>query len=110
MARLHEAEIRAHVANEALREAEDNVVLSVRLALVAYQTAFQRLSTTRQLLKHASQALELAKARYRVGSSSIVELTDAQLNQTSAAIENANAEYDIRLRSAILDYQTGTLR
>jgi outer membrane protein len=110
MARQHGAEIRAHVASEALREAEDNVVLAVRLALVAYQTAFQRLSTTQQLLKHASQAFELAKARYKVGSSSIVELTDAQLNQTSAAIANANAEYDTRLQAAILDYQTGTLR
>jgi outer membrane protein len=110
MARQREAEIRASVASEALREAEDNVVLAVRLALVAYQTAFQRLSTTQQLLKHASQAFELAKARYKVGSSSIVELTDAQLNQTSAAIANANAVYDTRLQAAILDYQTGTLR
>jgi len=110
MARQHEAEIRANVASEALREAEDNVVLSVRLALVAYQTAIQRLSTTKQLLKHSSQAFELAKARYEVGSSSIVELTDAQLNQTSAAIADANAEYDTRLQGAILDYQTGSLR
>jgi outer membrane protein len=109
-ARQHEAEIRAGLASEALREAEGNVVLDVRLALVACQIAFQRLSTTRQLLKHASQAFELAKARYKVGSSSIVELSDAQLNQTSAAIAFANAEFDTRLRAAILDYQTGSLR
>jgi outer membrane protein len=109
VARQHEAEIKAKVASEALREAEDNVVLNVRLALVAAQTAFQRLATTRQLLKHASQAYELARARYKAGSSSIVELSDAQLNQTSAAIAYANAEYDTRLQAAILDYQTGAL-
>jgi outer membrane protein len=109
MARQHEAEIRASLTSEALREAEDNVVLDVRLALVAYQTAFQRFSTTKQLLKHASQAFELAKARYKVGSSSIVELSDSQLNKTSAAIAFANADFDTRLRAAILDYQTGAL-
>ena len=110
IARQHEAEIRARVASEELREAEDNVVLNVRLALVATQTAYQRLSTTRQLLKHATQSFKLAQARYKVGSSSIVELSDAQLNQTSAAIAYADAEYDTRLRAAILDFQTGALR
>jgi outer membrane protein len=110
MARQHEAEIRARVAAEAVREAEDNVVRDVRLTLVAVQTAYQRLATTRQLLKHASEAYELAKARYKVGSSSIVELSDAQLNQTSAAIAYANAEYDTRIQAAVLDYQTGNLR
>jgi outer membrane protein len=109
VARQHEAEIRARVAAETLREAEDNVVLNVRLALVADQTAFQRLTTTRQLLKHASQAYELARARYKVGSSSIVELSDAQVNQTSAAIAFANAEYDTRVQAAVLDYQVGAL-
>lgn len=109
VARQHEAEIKARVAAEALREAEDNVVRDVRLALVAVKTAYERLSTTRQLLKHASEAYELAQARYKVGSSSIVELSDAQLNQTSAAIAYAIAEYDTRLQAAMLDYQAGAL-
>jgi len=109
MARQHEEEIRARVAADALREAEDNVVRDVRLALVAVQTAHKRLDTTRQLLKNATQAFELAQARYKVGSSSIVELSDAQLNQTYAAIGNANAEYDTQVQSAVLDYQTGEL-
>jgi len=109
LARQHEAEIRARAADEALREAEDNVVRDVRLALVAAKTSFQRLSTTRELLKHASEAFDLARARYKVGSSSIVELSDAQLNQTFAAIAFANAEYDTRMQAALLDYQTGAL-
>jgi outer membrane protein len=109
LARQHEAEIRARVADEALREAEDNVVRDVRLALVAVKTAFKRLATTRQLLKHASQALDLAQARYKVGSSSIVELSDAQVNQTNAAIALANAEYDTRIQMAVLDFQVGSL-
>jgi outer membrane protein len=110
LAREHEAEIRARVADQALREAEDNVVLNVRLALVGAKTAYQRLATSRQLLKHASQAYDLARARYKAGSSSIVELSDAQLNQTSAAIGYANAAYDTLVQAAVLDFQTGVLR
>jgi outer membrane protein len=110
LARQHEAEIQARVSEEALRDAEDNVVRDVRLALVAARTAFKRLSTTRQLLKHASEALDLALARYKVGSSSIVELSEAQLSQTNAAIALANAEYDTRIQMAVLDYQVGSLR
>jgi outer membrane protein len=109
LARQHEAEIRARVAEEALRDAEDNAVRDVRLALVAVKTAFKRLATTRQLLKHASEALDLAQARYKVGSSSIVELSDAQVNQTNAAIALANAEYDTRIQMAVLDFQVGSL-
>jgi outer membrane protein len=110
IARQREAEIRAEVASESLREAENSAVRDVRLALVAAQTAYKRLSTSRQLLKHATQAFELARARYKAGSSSIVELSDAQLNQTLAAIEFANAQFGTRLQAAVLDYQTGAIR
>jgi outer membrane protein len=110
VARQHEAELRARVAQEALREAEDNVVRDVRLALVAARTSFKRLATTRQLVSHANQAFRLAQARYKAGSSSIVELSEAQLNQTSAAIAFANASFDTNLRAAALAFQTGTLR
>lgn len=109
-ARQHEAEIRAREADETLRAAEDDAVRDVRQAVVAARTAYQRLTTTRELLKNAGEAYDLAQARYKAGSSSIVELSEAQLNQTSAAIAFANAEYDSRVRAAVLDFQTGTLR
>ena len=54
----------------------------------------QRLKTTEQLLRHATQAFNLAQARYKAGSSSLVELTDAQVSATSAAIAEANARFD----------------
>jgi outer membrane protein len=109
LARQHEAEIRARLADETLRESEDLVVRDVRLALVAVKTAFKRLSTTRQLVQHATEASDLARARYKVGSSSIVELSDAELSEATAAISLANAEYDVRVQMAVLDYQIGAL-
>ena len=82
----------------------------VRVALLNAQGAFQRLELTNQLLEQASQALELAEARYNLGLSSIVELTQGQLNKTRAEIEQAGAKYDYQARISALRYQMGTLK
>ena len=110
VAREHEAQIRARVADEALREAEDNVARDVRVAWVGVNTALQRLRTTEQLVKHATEAFDLAEARYKFGSSSVIELNEAQLSQTSAAITHANARYDTLIEKAVLDYQIGSIK
>jgi outer membrane protein len=54
--------------------------------------------------------LDLAQSRYDLGLSSIVELSQAQLSMTSAAIQQANAKYDYQTERAILDYQVGLRR
>ena len=93
-----------------MRDLENRVARDVRVALLDAQTGFQRLDLTNQLLEQASQAQELAEARYNLGLSSIVELTQAQLNKTRAEIEQASARYDYQARIAALRYQTGALR
>ena len=110
VARQHAAEMQARIAGETLRDREDIASRDVRLAWVNYNTAVQRFLTTEQLLKNADQAYSLAQARYKIGSSSIVELTDAQVNATSARIAEANARYDELIQRTILDYQVGILR
>jgi outer membrane protein len=65
--------------------------------------------TTAQLLRHATEAFDLAQARYQVGSSSIIELSQAQLELTSAQIANTNARYDVLIQQANLNYQIGGL-
>ena len=40
----------------------------------------------------------------------IVELSQAQLNLTSAEIGHASARYEYLLRRSLLDYQAGALR
>ena len=57
-------------------------------------TSFQKLAVTDRLLAQANEALRLAQARYDAGLGSIVELTQAQLTQTSAEIGAAVAKFD----------------
>jgi outer membrane protein len=58
-------------------------------------------------LKQANLSLTLAKERYKLGLSSIVELSDSELEQTSAQIQYTNARYEYRLGMAVLRYQLG---
>lgn len=109
-ARHTEASLRARAEAERLRELEERVTRDVRVALLDARTAFQRLDLTNQLLEQAAQAQELADARYNLGLSSIVELTQAQLNKTRAEIEQASARYDYQARMSALRYQLGALK
>jgi len=109
LARQHEAELRASADAELLRSLEDNVIRDVRIAWLNLNNAHDRLRTTEQLVNHANQAFELAQARYQAGSSSIVELSQAQLELTSAQIAQTNARYDVLIQEANVNYQTGAL-
>jgi outer membrane protein len=109
IARQRQAELEARVADQTLRDQEDLVSRDVRVAWSNFKTSLQRLQTTEQLVKHANQAYSLAQVRYKVGSSSIVELNDAQLGATSAQIGEVTARYDELIQRAILTFQTGTL-
>jgi outer membrane protein len=54
--------------------------------------------------------LNLAQARYTLGLSSIIELSQAQLNLTQAQIADASAKYDYEGATSMLNYQIGNLR
>jgi outer membrane protein len=109
IARQREAELRASADAELLRSLEDNVIRDVRIAWLNLNNARERLRTTEQLVSHANQAFDLAQARYQAGSSSIVELSQAQLELTSARIAQTNARYEVLIQEANVNYQTGSL-
>jgi outer membrane protein len=108
-ARAKEARLQAEVATQNVREAEDAVSRDVHLAWVNLQTARLRAKTVAALVQHARQSYELAKVRYRVGNTSIVELNQAQINASTAEIQEAGARYAELLAESALDYQTGRL-
>jgi outer membrane protein len=109
-ARHAEAAFRAQALQENTRELENAVTRDVTVAWLAARTAFQRLDLTRALFAQASDALDLAQARYDLGLTSIVELTQAQLNKTAADIAQSTARYEYQARLAALHYQIGELK
>ncbi len=65
------------------------------------------MTVTAEFLKEANTALDLADTRYRLGLSSIVELSQAQLQQTQAQIADANARFEYEADLAALRFQSG---
>ena len=110
VSRQHEAELKAQADAELLQSVENDVIRDVRIASLNLNTALQQLETTEQLAANAAEAFTLAQARYASGLSDIVELSDAQLNLTSAQIAEANARYNVLIQQANLNYQIGTIQ
>jgi len=108
--RRAEAMYRAQVADDARQDLENRVARDVTMAWVQVRTGYQRVDLTNQLLTQAKDALDLAQQRYNMGLSSIVELTQAQLNETEAEIARATARYDYQSKGSALRFQMGQLR
>ncbi len=102
-----EANFRAKAAAENTRDLRDSVVRDVRTAWLSVNTAFQRVAVAEELSKEAELALSLAQSRYQLGLGSIVELSQAQLQQADAAIGYVAAQYQYRLAFASLNFEIG---
>jgi outer membrane protein len=102
-----EAKYRAQAASEDARDLRDRIVRDVRTSYLQANTSWQRMAVTAQLVQEANLAFNLAQTRYKLGLSSIVELSQAQLNQTTAQIQDTSARYQYRLALSTLNYEIG---
>ena len=105
-ARSHEAAERAKASGEQLRDLKDRIANDVRTSWLNAITAYNRIAVSQQFLDQTDLALNLSQTRYNLGLSSIVELSQAQLQQTQAEIEYAAAKYQYRIAQAVLRFQT----
>ena len=101
-----ETDLRAQATRQRLLDLRNRISRDVRTSWLTANTAFDRVTVSDQLLAQANLALDLAQTRYKLGLSSIVELSQAQLQQTQAEIGSAQAGYEYRLALSVLRYQT----
>jgi outer membrane protein len=103
-----EADLRAKASGERARDLRNRIARDVRTTWLTANTARQRMSVTSALVTQADTALDFAQTRYQLGLSSIVELSQAQLQQTQAHIEDANARFTYQADIAALRFQTAS--
>ena len=108
-AQAQEARLRQKAAEKQAQDLSDTIARDVRVAVLNAQTAFRRIAVADQFRQQTAQALALAQTRYKLGLSSIVELSQAQLQSTQAAVAAVNARYDYLLALRSLDYARGQL-
>ncbi len=109
-ARRREAEYQARAADETLRDEENNIIRDMQVTKYNLEYSYDRLALTRHLLQNANEALQLAQARFNARLNSIIELSQAELNQTTAQIAETTARYDYHIQHSALDFQLGRLR
>lgn len=108
-ARERAAQYQREATDQRLRDLQDRIARDARTAWERARTSFEAIGASAELLKQANQALDLAQGRYNLGLSSIVELSEAQLGQTQAQVQNLNAQYDYQSAYAALQYTLGAL-
>jgi len=109
-ARAREAALRAQAAQKDLAALETDAARDVYNAWIDARTSYDAIAVSQQLLASAREAFTLAQSRYKVGASSIVELSQADLQEIQAEITAATSRFDYQVRRRALDFQTGTLK
>ncbi|HEY0263976.1 MAG TPA: TolC family protein [Granulicella sp.] len=108
-ARHSEAALEAQARSKDLQQKTLEVNQQVRDAWYQADESYRSLDVSERLLQQSEEALRLAQARYDAGLGSIVELNEAQLNDTSALIGLAQAKYTYLSRRTLLDFASGAL-
>ena len=103
-ARLQEDNARLALVNQ--RQA---IALDVRRAYLTLESTRQQLSVAIAQQKAADLAVSTTKARYAVGTSTLLELTQARASQLQAATSVVNARNAMVFQDALMPYYTGEL-
>jgi outer membrane protein len=105
ISRSREAGFRAQAADQQLRDLRDRIANDVRTSWLNAITAYNRIGVSQQFVDETNLALNLSQTRYNLGLSSIVELSQAQLQQTEAQIQFAAAKYQYQIAQSVLRFQ-----
>jgi len=108
-ARSATAKLEASAADKdaSLREVE--IVRDVRMTWADARDAYLQIGVTQRLVDETNVAMRLAQARYDAGLGSIVELNQAELNQTSALITAASARFDYQRAMTAFQFAMGNM-
>jgi outer membrane protein len=99
--------LQAQAVDKTLADEQARLESEIRIAVERLSYLKQNVTVSGRLSEQAHRAYALADARYRLGSSSIIEWNQAQLNQTEADIGLTRASYDFRIQEATIDFYLG---
>jgi outer membrane protein len=106
-ARASEAKLRSQAAAEDATDMTIMISRDVRAEYARAKDAYLEIEVAQRLVDQTNVAMRLAQARYDAGLGSIVELNQAELNQTSALVTGASARFEYLRTRAELNYALG---
>jgi outer membrane protein len=105
--REHQADLREQIAEMALKATENDLSRDVRVAVADVRYASERLDLVGKLLAEVSKTMDLAQTKFNLGLISVVDLSQAELNRTDAAMTASAAKQDLLLKLATLNHDLG---
>ncbi len=93
-----------------LDEKKLQVGLEIAEALQNYRKTEKQLDVFESKLTYALQALHSYEERYRVGASTLIELTDARSQYVTAAFDRVQAKYDLVSQQIAVAYYLGNMK
>ena len=100
-------EAKAAAQDASLRQVE--IARDMRTTWADARDAYLQMGVSQRLVDETNVAMRLAQARYDAGLGSIVELNQAELNQTSALITAASARFDYLRTMTAFQFAMGNL-
>lgn len=104
-----QSEADADLARARLQGLEQAVVLQVWTSYYDFRTAGQKLATTDDLMRSATESHDVARGRYQAGVGTILDLMATQAALESARAQQVQARADWFISLAQLAHDTGTL-
>lgn len=106
---VREAEAQLAQARANLEATRQQVRGTLQQALFGVQTARQSLRAAEAVLRQAELQRETAMGRYQAGVGNIIEVGDALAGAANARAQRAQAEFNLAVARATLQFQAGTL-
>lgn len=106
-ARIDDAVAQLRIARARVADAEQTLHLELVTALAQRESAHKRSEIARLVQKQAAENMDIVNEQYRVGLSSSIERTDAQVALTRAQSDLIRAYYDEQAAHARIAHLTG---
>jgi outer membrane protein len=103
------AKIQFLQAQADLADLKRQILYEVKQALLDYNTAKKQVETANVALESTRQSLAVAQERYAVGASTIIDLTSARTQYSTALNDSTSASYTLVLRIVAVGYYSGNL-
>lgn len=102
-----EAKAQQSAADAAATDIEQVLTQQVTASYLDLLSLAQQIKLGEELVKTANEGLQLSRERYKLGLSSVVEVTQSEVSLTAAQTKLAESQYDYKIAEVTLAYATG---
>ena len=102
-----EARAQQSAADATATDIEQILTQQVTASYLDLLSLAQQIKLGEELVKTANEALQLSRERYKLGLSSVVEVTQSEVSLTAAQTRLAEGQYDYKIAEVTLAYSAG---